>query len=116
MATTYQWKPSYPEDQLTCSDLTGLDRSQVEQGAQVLLLLEHVSLFRNILESPYNVSEVLLIGPPFYISYRSSLKSDLPKRHSLTKTRQSLQTLTVFKYGGETVTSIFFNCVLLRNR
>jgi chromatin structure-remodeling complex subunit RSC3/30 len=58
-------EPSRSEGPLTSSDLTGLDRWQIEQGAQVLLLLEHISVYQDILESPYNVWESLVIGSPF---------------------------------------------------
>lgn len=57
--------PSYPQRPLANYDLTRPSRSQIEQGAQVLLLLEHLSLFRDILESPFHVWEAILIGPPF---------------------------------------------------
>ena len=57
-------EPRRSEGPWTSSDLTGPDRSQIEQGAHVLLLLEHISLYRNILESPYNVPKATVIGAP----------------------------------------------------
>ena len=57
-------EPRHSEGSWTSSDLTGPDRSQIEQGAHVLLLLEHISLYRNILESPYNLPKATVIGTP----------------------------------------------------
>jgi chromatin structure-remodeling complex subunit RSC3/30 len=67
-------EPSRSEGLLSGSDLTGLDRWQIEQGAQVLLLLEHISAYRDILESPYHVWEPLVIGSPFVRQLWKSLE------------------------------------------
>jgi chromatin structure-remodeling complex subunit RSC3/30 len=84
---------SYLERPLASYNLIGPSRSQIEQGAHVLLLLEHLSLFRGILESPFQVWDAILVGPPFvrqlWETFEELFESSI--RHASDKAAAALQ-------------------------